>query len=245
MENNENQSSIQALLFVLRRRMLFVLLIGICTALVAALITVFFIPPVYSSTAKFYVNNTSDQMTSVSQQDIYASQSLAESAIVVVKNSAQLLQSVIDEAGVDCSTKELKNNLAAGTYSGTEAFHITVSSEDPKQAYALAEAFYKIIPDAIPDIINKGDVSQMDPPRLATEKDSPSVTVNTMIGGIIGLAVAFLVFFLMEALDNTIYTEDDIKDKFGYPIVGAIPTIAVDQPQKKAGISGLKKGGEK
>lgn len=234
MEKSENQSSLQALFFVLRKRMIFILAIGLATAVAAALITVFMIAPVYSSTAKFYVNNTADQMTSVSQQDMSASKSLAESSIVIVKNSTQLLQKVIDESGVDCTTKWLRANIAAGTYSGTEAFYISVNSTSPKNAYKIATAFYEIIPEAITDIINKGDVSQMDPPILAKEPDSPNVAVYTIIGGIIGCALSFLVFFLREALDNTIYTEEDIKDKFGYPIVGIIPTIDGEQPQKGA-----------
>ena len=234
MEMNENQSSLQALVFVLRKRMIFILAIALAVAVIFAVFTVFFIEPMYSSTAKFYVNNTSDQITSVSQQDLSASKSLAESSIVIVKNSSQLLQKVIDESGVHCTVKKLRSNLEAGTYSGTEAFYITVNSVSPDDAFALAKAFYEIVPAAIPDIINAGDVSQMDPPQKPKEPVSPNITVNTLIGGMIGFAVAFLVFFLKEALDNTIYTEEDIRDKFGYPIVGVIPTILTEQPIKSS-----------
>ena len=232
MEMNENQSSLQALTFVLRKKMIFILAIALAVATIFAVFTIFFIDPTYSSTAKFYVNNTSDQITSVSQQDLSASKSLAESSIVIVKNSSQLLQKVIDESGVHCSVKKLKSNLEAGTYSGTEAFYITVNSASPDDAFALAKAFYEIVPAEIPAIINAGDVSQMDPPQKSNEPVSPNVTLNTVIGAILGFAVAFLVFFLREALDNTIYTEEDIRDKFGYPIVGVIPTIATEQPVK-------------
>ena len=235
MEKNENQSSLQALLFVLRRRMVYIMAVGAAVALVFALITIFFITPIYSSTAKFYVNNTQDQMTSVSQQDLSASKTLAESSIVIVRNSSQLLETVIEKSGVDCSAEYLKSNITAGTYSGTEAFYISVSSPSPEKAYKLAKAFYEVIPEAIPDIINKGDVSQMDPPKKPQEPVSPNLALNTIIGGIIGFAFAFLVFFLKEVLDNTIYTEEDLKDKFGYPIVGIIPTIVTDQPQKGNG----------
>ena len=230
MEKNESQSSLQALLFVLRRRMVYIMAVGAAVALVFALITIFFITPIYSSTAKFYVNNTQDQMTSVSQQDLSASKTLAESSIVIVRNSSQLLETVIEKSGVDCSAEYLKSNITAGTYSGTEAFYISVSSPSPEKAYKLAKAFYEVIPEAIPDIINKGDVSQMDPPHKPSEPDSPSVVLNTLIGFTIGFALCFLVIFLKEALDNTIYTEDDIRDKFGYPIVGVIPTIITDNP---------------
>ena len=78
----------------------------------------------------------------------------------------------------------------------------------------------------------------MDPPRLATEPDSPNLIINILIGAILGIAISFLVFFLAEVLDNTIYTEDDVKDKFGYPIVGLIPTIVTEEAGRSKRVRG-------
>lgn len=240
MENSENLSSLQALVFVLKRRMAVILAIAVLSALLFGAVTVFFIDPVYSSKAKFYVNNTQDQMTSVSQQDLSASKSLAESSIVIIKNSNDLLKAVIKEAKkeakINITPEELKKMITAGTYSGTEAFYISVSSTDPKEALVLAKAFHETVQKMIPSMIKKGDVSVIDTPELPTEPDSPNVALYTVVGGFMGFAVAFLVFYLIEALDNTIYTEEDIKDKFGYPIIGVIPTIvSPEQSAKSAG----------
>lgn len=237
MEQNETQSSLQALFFVLRRRLILVIAVGIAVAMVFALATAFLIKPKYASTAKFYVNNTStsgDQQTSISSQDISASQSLAESSIVIVRNSTSLLKNIIKNSGVDVTVQELRNNLTAGTYSGTEAFYITVEAYNSKDAYKLAQAFYEILPGAIPSIIKVGDVSPFDSPIETKEPVSPNLIINTLIGGFIGFAVAFLAFFLKEVLDNTVYSEEDIKDKFGYPIIGVIPTIHVDVTEKSS-----------
>ncbi|MBR6676882.1 MAG: hypothetical protein IKL24_06085 [Clostridia bacterium] len=237
MEKNENTSSLQTLVFVLRRRIVIILAISVLTALLFGAVTVFFIDPVYSSRAKFYVNNTQDQMTSVSQQDLSASKSLAESSIVIIKNSNDLLKAVIKEANtkakIDITPKELKNMINAGTYSGTEAFYISVSSTDPEQAHILAKAFDVTVPKMIPSMIKKGDVSVIDTPEVPKEPDSPNVVLYTVIGAFMGFAASFVIFYLAEALDNTIYTEEDIKDKFGYPIIGVIPTIVTPEQSAK------------
>ena len=129
----------------------------------------------------------------------------------------------------------------ASTYSGTEAFYVSVSSNSKKDAYELAKAFYEVIPEAIPEIIKAGDVSKMDPPVKPKKADSPSLVLNTAIGGVIGVALSFFAFFLIEVLDTTIYSEDDIKDKFGYPVVGVIPTIEAEDSTKSKGFAKFKK----
>lgn len=235
-ENTGNRVSIQTLLFVLWRRLFWIIGIGIVVAIMFALVTQFLITPIYSSTAKFYVNNNTEKgSTTISSQDINASQSLAETAIVIIKNNNELMERVVEASAVNCSVEELKEMITASSLSSTEAFAIKVSTPSATDALNLANAFQKVVPVMIPEVIQGGDVSTFDVPRLATDPDSPNMLVNTLVGGFIGVVVSFLIFFLSEALDTTIYAEEDIKGKFDYPIIGLIPTITVggeEEPQK-------------
>ncbi|MDD6094732.1 MAG: Wzz/FepE/Etk N-terminal domain-containing protein [Clostridia bacterium] len=233
-ENSTNRVNIQTLLYVLWRRVFWIIGIGIATALVFALVTKFLVTPVYSSTAKFYVNNNTEKgSTTISSQDIYASQSLAETAIVIIKNNNELMQRVISSSSVECSVEELKEMITATSLSSTEAFAIKVSNTSPEDALSLADAFRTVVPEMIPEVIQGGDVSTFDVPEKAVNPDSPNLFINTLIGGFVGAIVSFLIFFLSEALDNTIYEEADIKGKFDYPIIGLIPTISVEADEER------------
>ncbi len=234
-ETGANKVNLQTLLYVLWRRLFWILGIGAAVAVVFALVTKFFVTPIYSSTAKFYVNNNTEQgSTSISSQDINASQSLAETAIVIIRNNNQLMQTVIDTSGVDCSVGELKEMISASSLSSTEAFSIKVSNPSADTALSLAEAFREVVPEMIPKVIQGGDVSTFDIPEKDHKADSPNMFLNVLIGAFIGVIVSFLIFFLSEALDNTIYEEADIKGKFDYPIIGLIPTIRGEEPQERS-----------
>lgn len=237
MENNESRSSLATLLGVIRSRLLIILAIGVACAVVFALVTKFFIAPQYSSVAKFYVNNNkkADNQTGVSQQDINASQSLAETSIVYIRNSGKLLQAVLDEAGSDRTTGELKKMITTGTYSSTEFFYVSVSAPSPEEALELAQAFDKVIPEKIPETVMGAVIKTADDPRLPTDQDSPNLVLNTLVGALLGVVISLLIFFLREVLDSTVYDEDDIKDAFGYPVIGVIPTISGDAPQVSSG----------
>lgn len=225
-ETGTNKVNIHTLLYVLWRKAFWIIGIGVATAILFAAVTKFLLTPIYSSTAKFYVNNNTEKgSTTISSQDINASQSLAGTAIVIIRNNNELMQRVIAASSVECTVEELKEMITASSLSSTEAFAIKVSCPSPEDALSLANAFRIVVPEMIPDVIRGGDISTFDVPEKATEPDSPNIFINTLVGGFLGIIVSFLIFFLSEALDNTIYGEDDLKDKFKYPIVGIIPTI--------------------
>ena len=84
-------------------------------------------------------------------------------------------------------------------------------------------------------------IKTADDPRLPTDQDSPNLVLNTLVGALLGIVISLLIFFLREVLDSTVYDEDDIKDAYGYPVIGVIPTISGDAPQASSGRKKTKK----
>ena len=119
----------------------------LCLALAIGF-TKFFITPKYDSAAMFYVNNNSvsvgDTSFSISQGDITAAKSLVDTYIVIL-NSRECLELVLDYAGVDdLSPRDLRHMISAVAVNSTEIFEVKVTSEDPKLAEKLATAIAKI-----------------------------------------------------------------------------------------------------
>ena len=68
---------------------------------------------------------------------------------------------------------------------------------------------------------------------------NPNPVLNMAIAFVVGLMVGVGLAFLLEYLDNTIKTEEDIEKVLGVPVLGTIAVIE----DKEAGIS--KKKGKK
>lgn len=234
MENKENQASLQTLFYVLRRKLLWMILFTVLAGLASGLVTMFLISPKYSSTAKFYVFNDNNNKQTITSHDINAAQSLVDTYIVIIKSDSVLSQ-VASEAGVNYSSEQLLDMMKAGSLSGTEAFYITVSSTDKSVAYKITDAFTKVFPQVIKEVVKAGGVSVFDAPRVADKADSPNMKLNVVIGCALGLVLSFLVLFLKEVLDTIVYTEDDLRGTVDYPVIGVIPTIytATNQSGKK------------
>lgn len=239
MDNENKQETaidLRVIFYVLWSKLFWIVAFAIIGALLLGLYSTFFIKPVYSSTAKFYVNNNTDSVveSKVSSQDLSASKTLAGTAIVITQNNKGLLQAIVDDSGTNYNGESLSRMISAGTYSETEAFYISVSSTSASDAYALAKSFQKILPEEIAKVMLGGDIKPFDAPVMPTTPNNANVvTKNALIGALIGAAASFLVFFLLEIFDNTIYSEEDLKGlRHKYPVIGIIPSIDVDIPDQ-------------
>lgn len=205
-----------------------VTLVSIICAVVVLLGTVFFVTPLYESSAVFYVNNNAlsvgDASLSLSTGDISAAKSLVDSYIVILKTRTTL-NDVIDYAGVDRTYNELRNMISAASVDDTEIFEIIVSSEDPYEAEKIANAIAYILPKRISSIIEGTSAKIVDTAVVASKPSSPSYTLNTLVGFLIGLAAMVVIIALREIFDISIHTEDDIQQCCTHPVLASVPDM--------------------
>jgi capsular exopolysaccharide synthesis family protein len=69
------------------------------------------------------------------------------------------------------------------------------------------------------------DVSITQPADANNYTVSPNVQVNLAIAAIMGLGLALSAAFLAELLDDRFTSEEDVKERFGLPVLAAVPAI--------------------
>lgn len=228
MNNDEIEIDLQRLFAALVKRSWLIVAIAVLCAVAAFLGTFFFITPEYQSSAMFYVNNNSlslgEASLSISSSDISASRGLVKSYIVIL-NTRESLNDVIDYAGVDRTYSELKGMISAAAVDSTEIFEVVVTSTDPQEAEKIADAIAYILPKRISSIIEGTSAKVVDSAVLPASPSSPSYIKNTMIGFVLGLALTVVVIVLRELMDITIRTEEDIAQACRYPVLAAVPDM--------------------
>ncbi len=73
-------------------------------------------------------------------------------------------------------------------------------------------------------------VTVVNRPMPETAPVSPNRRLNMMVGMVLGLFVAVVVVFLLENLDVSISTIEDIEDFLKLPVLGIIPNIMSEKP---------------
>ncbi|MCQ2428200.1 MAG: Wzz/FepE/Etk N-terminal domain-containing protein [Clostridia bacterium] len=201
--------------------------IAVC-ALIFAIIglsyAAFFIAPTYSSFVKLYVNNKSLSLgsTSISIADINASQSLLKTYGDILK-SRSTLERIIDKADLDCNWKQLSGMISYSSSNNTEIMKVNVTCTDPYLASKIANTVAEVLPVRIAEIIDGASMEVVDTAIPDLQKLGPSLSKYTMIGGVIGLLLSAGVIVLLSVLDDTIYDEQYVIEKYDYPILGYIP----------------------
>lgn len=205
-----------------------VVLVSVFGAVLALLVTVFAITPKYESSAMFYVNNNAfsvgDASFSLSSGDLTTSRNLVESYIVIL-NTRESLNDVIDYAGVDLTYTDVREMLSAASVNETEIFEVVVTSTDPAEAEKIANAIAYILPKRISSIIEGTSAKVVDAAVMPVKPSSPSYTSNTIIGFLLGLVLAVGVIVLQEIFDVSVRVEDDIKQCCKHPILASVPDM--------------------
>ena len=228
INNDEIEIDLQRLFTALINKAWVIGLVAVLFAVVTFLGTLLFVTPQYQSAAMFYVNNNSlsigETSVSISSSDISASKSLVKSYIVILE-TRETLNDVIDYSGVDRTYGQVKNMVSAAAVDSTEIFKVTVTSPDPEEAEKIADAISYILPKRISSIIEGTSAKIVDSAVLPTKASSPNYTKNTMMGFAVGLAISAVLILLAELLDTTIRSEDDITSVCKYPVLATVPDM--------------------
>lgn len=188
--------------------------------------TKLFITPLYTSTAMMYVNNSSISVgsTQVNLSDLTAAQSLVETYTVILKTRGTL-EHVIQEANLPYDYEKLSTMIDAGAVNSTEVFSISATSASPEEAEKIANTIAELLPKRIADIVEGSSVRIVDYAVVPTKKTSPSVSKNTMLGGLLGAVLCCGVLVILYLADDKVHDEDFVRDTYDLPLLAVVPDL--------------------
>jgi capsular polysaccharide biosynthesis protein len=227
-EQREIKIDLRKVFSMLKKRILYIILGTLITAVLAGCITEFFITPTYTASCTLYVYSNTDRVStdsSIGQNEITASQQLVNTYIVVLE-SDRVLEEVVQNLDLDMTVSQLRSMISCAQINETEIFNVTVTSASPALAADIANSIADVAPDAIVDTIKAGGVSVIDYAKVPSSPSSPDFKLNILIGALVGLVVTFLIFFIRELFDTTVTEEADLEREFeNIPVIGTIPRL--------------------
>lgn len=222
----EETISLQDLFKTIRKRLSLIAIITIIAMTISGIVSFLFMTPIYQASTQILVNQEKDEQNQLSSQDIQANLKLINTYNVIIKSPA-ILSEVIENLDLDMSIGQLNSNIIVNSEQDSQVVNVSVQNSDPQLAVDITNMIATVFKEDIVDLMNVDNVNILAKAEMA-EKPSPvkpNPKLNIAIAAIVGLMIGVGVAFLLEYLDTTVKTEEDIEELLQLPVLGLISPI--------------------
>lgn len=131
---------------------------------------------------------------------------------------------VAEELGLpETSIGRLRSLITVGNRVNTRHLTIVVKDTDPVFAANLANKVADVFSRIVVEKMGAGQVNIIDPAIVPDKPSSPNKPMNLMVGLILGLMLGAGIVFLIEFLDTTVKSTDDVENMTGFTLLGIVP----------------------
>ena len=222
---NEETIELRELLEILLKRKLLIIIMTVLCTVAGGVYSVFLITPMYNAETTMMVNgakNMTDIASSLDIGSINLSQKLVVTYGEIVK-SRIVLEQTIDSLKLDMTYGQLLRKTTAQQVGGTEILKIAVQDEDPAQAAVIANKISDVFVKEVMRILKVNNVETIDKAIPIEKPVNVKTALNIAIAMILGLMLGVFIAFVLEYMDNTIKTENDVQKYLDLPVLGLIP----------------------
>lgn len=227
--DQEIELDLKELIQIIQKRLWFIVFATVLAVGAGGIVSFFILEPVYKASTTIMVGKPSDYIegNQLQVQDLNLNQRLARTYGEVVK-SRKVSEDVISQLKLDFTPQQLKDKTSVDLVKDTEFITISVTDTDPKQAAVIANKMAEVFRVRVMDIMKVDNVQVLDDAIVPTSHIKPKPKLNMAIAGVLGMMVSIFVVFLLEYLDSTIKTSEDIEKYLGLSVIGTIPMMQDD-----------------
>ncbi|MGB3990720.1 MAG: Wzz/FepE/Etk N-terminal domain-containing protein [Acetivibrionales bacterium] len=216
--------SIKDIFGMLVRRWWIILVFAVVFGAAVYIRTNFFAVPLYNASTTLYVGKNTDQF-GIENADLNLGSSLILDYREIAK-SRLVAYEVLDELGLGMSAEEMSDKIMVDQKDTTRVIEITVKDSDPQMAMDIANTVAEVFRRKVADIMQIENVQIIDTAELPELPVSPQKRVNYAVGVLLGLMAGFGLVFLIEFLDDTVKTPEDVLKHTGFVVIGTIPVFS-------------------
>ncbi|WP_243525222.1 Wzz/FepE/Etk N-terminal domain-containing protein [Bacillus pseudomycoides] len=225
----EETISLKELFTILRKRLVMILAITIGAAVVSAIVSFYFITPIYQTSTQILVNQKKQDEKIIQYNEVQTNVQLTNTYKVIVK-SPVILDQVKEKLKLDMPTGALNNKINVANEKDSQVIALTVQDKDAKLARDIANTTAEVFKSEIAKIMSVDNVTILSKAEVAEGQSpiKPNKMLNVAIAFVVGLMASVGLAFLLEYLDNTLKKEEDIEKLLDLPVIGVISHIEED-----------------
>ena len=222
----EETISLQELGKTLRKRMSLIAILTIIAITISGVISYLLITPTYQASTQILINQEKVDSTAINPANIQSDLQLINTYNVIIKSPA-ILEKVVKELNLSTTANVLNEQISVNSEENSQVVNITVQDQSPQKAVDIANTIASVFQKEVKILMDVDNVNILASAQLPDNPTpvNPNPVLNMAIAAVVGLMLGVGIAFLLEYLDTTIKTEQDVEDSLGLPLLGLISPI--------------------
>jgi capsular polysaccharide biosynthesis protein len=188
----------------------------------------YFITPQYEASAKLIVNDykgSSSLLPSIDVGSINSTIGLIKTYKEILRTPRMMKKVVKQYPDLGVTYGELISKVSVSSVNETQVMSISVKDDSYAQAARIANAIAIVFQKSVPELMKVDNVSVLDQadPKENHAPVAPNPKMNIAVTFMLALMVGVGLTFLLDYLDDTIKTEEDIEALLEVPVLSSIP----------------------
>lgn len=216
----EEELDIKGLLLTIKKHLALVIILPIIFSGIAAARSFFVLKPLYQANVSIILSKA--EGNTLTQSDVSLYQSLMKTYTEIAQSDV-VAERAVRDGNLETSVGALQSSLTVSCKEGTQVLYMSVISRQPEDAVKKVEALTQAFLQESKRLLPSGNINIMDHAKVPQTPISPNKKHDIIIAFAVGLLAAIVLIFLLENMNDTVKSEEDVERNFGVPILGVIP----------------------
>ena len=229
---NEEYINISEILDALKKRYKIIIAITLAFTIIAALVSFFVIKPKYEVTTKLFIGKEQSKTQDFNSNDITMYQKLLSTYAEVVTTN-DLVEKAIENGKIDETAKDVEAGLKVTPRADTQILEISYTGTNKEEAVDIVENITDQFIKESKKLIPNGNIKIIQKAKMPEKPVSPNKKLNILIAFVLGLMVSVGLSLLLEFMDNTYKSKEELEKVVDLPVLGVIPELDVENSSSK------------
>lgn len=208
---------------ILRKRLKLIAVITGASMLISGILSFLIIKPTFEARTSIIVGKPHTTESKLDNNDVVMYQKLIKTYAVIAK-SERVAQSASDKLGNKYTAKEIQKMINVTPQQDTQILEIKAENKDSKEAAAIINAVTSaFVEQSKVSFPTGGTIEILDRAKVPEDSIKPKKAFNIAIAFALGFMVSVGLAFVLEHMDKTIKTEEDVERYLELPVIGMIP----------------------
>ena len=224
-----NELELRQIMMIIRKRLLLIIVVVLLATIAAGIYSAFFIEKKYEASTKIIVNQSATQLATgqLDLNQINSNIKMIDTYKEIIKAPAILDKVVEQFPQLGYTAVELSSKIKVSSVNNTQVMTLAVQDISYRKAAETVNAVSDVFQQEIQHNFKIENVSILNKAKLEAQPGpvSPNVKLNIAIAFVVSLMLVVGVVFLLEYMDDTLKTEQDVQEHLGLPTLAMITKL--------------------